>query len=176
MAHNPVSVETIAPHDDQNVRYWITIISFLVLSGLAMLVLYVRDGEIPQTIEPYHIIILSLACFRLIRLFTYDQIMRAVRDLFVEKREVVDEHGQHFIVRRKVQTGGRRSLADLFSCPWCMGMWVSFFTVFFYFAFPMLRYFALVLAIAGIGSMLQIFMNMVGAKAEFYKHENNIHN
>ncbi len=169
-------METISPFDDQNKRYWITIFSFIVLTGLAMLVFYVRDGVVPRTIAPYDAIILVLACFRLIRLFTYDQIMRAVRDLFVEKKEMVDEHGQHLVIRRKVHSGGRRSLADLFSCPWCMGMWVSFFTVFFYFMFPAIQYLALILAIAAVGSMLQIFMNMIGAKAEFYKHENNIRN
>lgn len=169
-------METITPHDDQNKRYWVTIISFTVLVGLAMLVFYVRDGEVPSKIEPFDIVILSLACFRLIRLFTYDQIMRAVRDLFVEKRQVVDENGQLLVVRRKVGNGGRRSLADLFSCPWCMGMWVSFFTVFLYFMFPAVKYLALILAIAALGSSFQIFMNMLGAKAEFYKHENNIRN
>jgi len=169
-------METISPYDDQNPRYWITIISFLILVSLATFVVYIKGGEIPKTVSPFEFVLLSLACFRLIRLFTYDQIMRAVRDLFVEKTKVIDEKGQIFIVRKKVTHGGRRSLSDLFSCPWCIGMWVSYFMVFFYFIFPPIHYFVVILALAGVASSIQIFMNMISARAELYKKENNILN
>ena len=167
---------SIAPKDDQNKRYGITIIAFGVLVGLAMIIFYLRDNKVPDTISPWEFLLLGLACFRLIRLFTYDQIMRVVRDMFVEKKEFVDEHGQIMVARIKVPYGGRRSLSDLFGCPWCLGMWVSFFTVFLYFIFPPIKYFVIVLALAGFGSAIQIIMNGIGAKAEFFKRENNIHN
>jgi hypothetical protein len=168
--------ETIALKDDQNPRYWITIFSFIILVILSMIVLHVRDGAVPQSISVWEFILLGLACFRLIRLFTYDQVARAIRDLFVEKREMIDEHGQILVIRRKVHSGGRRTLGDLFSCPWCLGMWVSFFTVLLYFLIPEVKYFVFILALAGLASSIQIVMNGVGAKAEFYKRENNIHN
>jgi hypothetical protein len=173
---NPHIVETIAPRDDQNKRYWITISSFIFLVALSMVVFYIRDTRVPVSITLADFVLLSLASFRLIRLFTYDQVMRAVRDLFVEKREIVDEHGQILVIRRKVHTGARRSLGDLFSCPWCIGMWVSFFVVLLYFLFPPIKYVVLILALAGVASSIQIVMNGIGSKAEFYKRENNIHN
>lgn len=167
---------SIAPKDDQNKRYALTISAYTILLALAMLVFYVKDNTIPRDISPYEFVLLSLACFRLIRLFTYDQIMRVVRDMFLEKREFIDEHGQVMVMRTRVLYGGRRSLTDLLSCPWCMGMWVSFFLVFLYFLFPPIKYVVLVLALAGVGSAFQIVMNGVGAKAEYFKRENNIHN
>jgi hypothetical protein len=168
--------EHISPKDDQNPRYAATIIIFIILVTLAIIIFILRDGQAPERIPPYDLVILALATFRLIRLFTYDQIMRVIRDLFIEKREFVDESGQVMVVRKKVLNGGRRSLSDLVSCPWCMGIWVSFFTVFLYFFAPITRYLALVLALAALGSMIQIIMNGIGAKAEFFKRENNLHN
>lgn len=168
--------ETIAPKDDQNARYLITIVSFSVLAFLAGLIFYFRDGVVPTTIEPWEFVLLGLASFRLIRLFTYDQVMRVVRDWFLITEEKVGEDGVTYLVRKKPLNGGRRSLSDLFSCPWCMGMWVSYFVVFFYFLFPAMRYLVLILALAGVASAIQIVMNGIGAKAEFFKRENNLHN
>ena len=168
--------QTVMPKDDQNVRYAVTIVAYIVLVVLAGAVFYVRDGVVPTQISLYDFILLSLACFRLIRLFTYDQIMPVVRDFFLHKEEGVDETGQAVVVRSKVLNGGRRSLTDLLGCPWCMGIWVSFFVVFLYFLFPPVKYLVLILALAAAGSSLQIIMNGIGAKAEFFKKENNLHN
>ena len=169
-------MQTPALKDDQNRRYAITIIIFSLLVLLAIFLFWWVKGKIPETIAPWDFLLLTLACFRLIRLFTYDQIMRVVRDWFVNIKEIHDDYGKILIVREKPLMGGKRSLSDLLSCPWCMGIWVSYFTVLLYFAFPPLRYFVLILALAGASSALQVIMNGIGAKAEFYKKENNIHN
>ncbi len=169
-------MQSIQLKDDQNRRYSITIIVFLILVFLGAIILYFLKGYVPSRIEPDDLFILTFASFRLIRLFTYDQIMRVVRDLFLDKKEIISQDGEIMIERYKPKMGFKRSLSDLFGCPWCMGIWISFFTIFLYFAFPPIRYFALILALAGLASSFQIFMNMIGARAELYKHENNILN
>ncbi|MCC2630723.1 MAG: integral rane protein [Candidatus Paceibacter sp.] len=167
----------IQPKDDQNIRYSSTIIVFLILVGCAGILFQTFSGYVPTYIEPYDLIILMLATFRLIRLFTYDQIMRVVRDMFLDHREFVDPETNILMVERtKPSSGSKRALGDLFGCPWCMGMWVSFFVVVLYFAFPPARFLALILALAGAASAFQIVMNGVGAKAELYRKENNLHN
>jgi hypothetical protein len=168
---------TIQPKDDQNIRYGTTIVTFIILVTCAGILFQTLQGYVPTYIEPYDLIILILASFRLIRLFTYDQIMRVVRDWFVNKRQFVDpETGKVMIERSKPTHGPKRALSDLFGCPWCMGMWVSFFVVVLYFAFPPARFLGLILALAGAGSALQIIMNGIGARAELYKKENNLLN
>lgn len=166
----------ITPKDDQNIRYTSTIIIFLILVACTGVLFQLFQGSIPSYIEPYDLIILTLATFRLIRLFTYDQIMRVCRDMFLDKREFTDEHGQVMIERSRPHGGPKRALGDLVGCPWCMGMWVSFFMVVLYFAFPPIRFLALILALAGAASSLQIIMNGIGSKAELYRKENNLHN
>jgi hypothetical protein len=168
--------QIIYPKDDQNTRYAVTIITFLILVICAGILFQTFGGSVPTYIEPYDLIILILASFRLIRLFTYDQIMRVVRDMFMNHREFTDEHGVVMIERTKPTHGAKRALSDLFGCPWCMGIWVSFFTVILYFAFPEARFLALILALAGAASALQIIMNGIGSKAELYRKENNLHN
>jgi hypothetical protein len=149
---------------------------FIILVICAGILFQSLSGYIPTYIEPYDLIILMLASFRLIRLFTYDQIMRVVRDLFLDHREFTDENGIVMIERSKPTHGPKRALSDLFGCPWCMGMWVSFFVVVLYFAFPPARFLGLVLALAGAASAFQIVMNGIGSRAELYKKENNLLN
>jgi hypothetical protein len=169
-------MKTTEPKDDQNQRYAATIVTFVVLLIISAYVLVRFKGSIPETVAPYDFVLLALACFRLIRLFTYDQIMRVWRDMFLDKSESVGEDGVAVVVRSKPAYGFKRSLSDLFGCPWCMGMWISFVMTFLYFIFPVFHYVVIILALAGVASSIQITMNMVGAKAEFFKRENNLHN
>jgi hypothetical protein len=169
--------QNIQVKDDQNFRYSSTISIFLILVGCAAILFYTFGGEVPTYIEPYDLVILILAAFRLIRLFTYDQVMRVVRDMFMDHREFIDEAtGLVMIERTKPAGGPKRALSDLFGCPWCIGMWVSYAVIVLYFAFPPVRFLALILALAGAASALQIIMNGIGAKAELYRKENNLHN
>ncbi|HEV7121573.1 MAG TPA: DUF1360 domain-containing protein, partial [Candidatus Paceibacterota bacterium] len=51
--------------------------------------------------------LITLAIFRLIRLFTYDIITKFIRDWFVNARE------DSFL----------GTLGTLINCPWCTGLW-----------------------------------------------------
>jgi energy-converting hydrogenase Eha subunit G len=63
----------------------------------------------------------------------------------------------------------RRTLADLFGCPWCFGTWAALVVVFFYFLTPYAWFAIAVLAVAGIGSLIQLAANLIGHSAELKK-------
>ncbi len=101
------------------------------------------------------ILLISLATFRLIRLFTYDVITKFIRDSFVEARKGTFAF-----------TAG-----ELLNCPWCVGLWFSYIVLFFYFATPYAWPVILVLAVAAIASFFQIVANLIGWNAQYRKIE-----
>lgn len=101
-------------------------------------------------------VLMALAVMRLTRLFTYDSITTFVRDWFVgaDPRSL------------------RGSLGTLINCPWCTGLWFSLIIIFFYFALPVITWYAiLLLALAAVGSFLQLLTNWIGWSAEARKRE-----
>lgn len=117
-------------------------IAFSFLSGMGLL-----RTEIPWT----DLILLSLATFRLVRLFTYDHITAFLRD------GVKHAKSGTFLA----------TVRDLLGCPWCTGVWFAFLAYATYClnreaVMPVI----LILAIAAIASVLQIFTNLVGWNAE----------
>ena len=113
----------------------------------------------------FDIILLSLAAFRLTRLFVYDTIMKFFREMFFNAEVINGE-----VILTKPIRGPRRTIADLISCPWCFGMWSAGFVIFFYLLTPWAYVPVAFLAVAGIGSFIQILANLVGWKAEELKH------
>ena len=114
----------------------------LLFIGVEWLVRAERIGWLSMA----EVFILSLAIFRLVRLFTYDLITEFIRDWFAgAPRETF-----------------RGTLGALLNCPWCTGLWFSFFVVFAYFATPYAYPIILVLALAGIASFFQVISNLIG--------------
>lgn len=101
------------------------------------------------------LVLISLAIFRLIRLFTYDHITAFIRDWFIGARPNSFGH----------------TLGALLNCPWCIGLWFSFVVVFFYFATPFSWPIILVLALAAVASLVQVFSNWLGWSAQLRKLE-----
>ena len=101
------------------------------------------------------IMLMSLAIFRLIRLFTYDVITKFFRDWFVDARPDTFRH----------------TIGALVNCPWCIGLWFSFFVVFFYFSTVYSWPIILGLALAGVASLIQVGANWLGWSAELRKKE-----
>ncbi len=113
--------------------------------------------------------LITLASFRLTRLFVYDSMTKFFREQFYDVK----------IVRSKitlVKPGGgpRRTLAELMSCPWCFGVWATSTIVFFYLLTPYAYIPVLILALSSMVSTLQITANMIGHKAEALKKENEV--
>lgn len=115
---------------------------------LASIIWSVR-GSLPQTIPPFDFILLCLATFRSVRLVAYDKILLFVRDYFEQSEK-----------------GFKRAMFNLLQCPWCVGIWIALGLTFGYFVFPVAWYFILLLALAGVGSFMQIVINLIGWRAE----------
>lgn len=148
---------------DQNFWNITFTLLFLVLCINAGVILFVL-GIVPTYIVPFDFLLLSLATFRLTRLVVYDKIMEWARDLFLVVRV---ENGEY--VRTKPSMGPRRTIADLMSCPWCIGIWFALFTTFFYFLTPLAWYPILFLAVGGVASLFQVTANIIGWSAEGLK-------
>lgn len=124
-------------------------------------------GKDLNDVTVFEFVILTLAVFRLQRLFVYDTVAQWVRDLFLETKEVLnDKEGVIYVVRSKYKKGIRRLFADLLSCPWCVGVWCAVGAVITYFMYPITWPFWLLMAIAGASSFVQILANYVGWSAE----------
>jgi hypothetical protein len=100
-------------------------------------------------------VLIALATFRLVRLFTYDHITKFIRDWFSGSKE----------------TSLAGTLGALLNCPWCTGLWFSFLVVFSYFATPFAWPIILILALAGLASFFVMLSNWIGWMAEGRKHE-----
>ncbi|HYD93665.1 MAG TPA: DUF1360 domain-containing protein [Candidatus Paceibacterota bacterium] len=124
----------------------------LVIKGAMLLT---DGGRFMPTVSLLDLTLMALATFRLVRLVSYDVITKFIRDA--------------------VATAPRDSFTGTFSqlinCPWCTGLWFSFFVVFAYFATPVAWPIILVLALAGVASFFQVVSNLVGWHAEGKKRE-----
>ena len=140
--------------DDQNFWNALYSIGFTILALILVGITYSVNGELPRSIDFFDAVLLSLATFRLVRLFVYDKVTAWIRAMFND-----------------AQVGPRKTLSDLLGCPWCFGVWAALGLVFVYFVFPVAWYFILVLAIAGVGSFLQLLASLIGWKAELGKLE-----
>lgn len=114
-----------------------------------------EDGHLLRDIPVGDYILMALATFRLVRLFCYDSITKFMRDAVV--------HPKH--------DSFLGTLHSLLSCPWCAGLWFAFFVVFGYYATPLAWPVLLILSIAGVGSLIQVFANLMGWHAEGKKRE-----
>lgn len=138
------------------IHFWNTVFTlfFVLVATLGFGWLFAID-RVFYDIPTRDLVLLSLAIFRLVRLFTYDVITQFIRDgLAGGKPDTL-----------------RHTLGALLGCPWCTGLWFSFVVVFAYFATVFSWPFILVLALGAVASLLQILANAIGWTAERRKLE-----
>ena len=149
----------------QDVYNFIFSLIFLGLAALSLNLIMVKHGGLPIDVSVFHLILLSLALFRLTRLFVYDEITAFFRDFFLD----VSVHGK-VTTRKKYTTGFCRCVSDVFSCPWCFSIWGGLVLLTAYFLFPGPVFFiVLLLSISAIASVLQLTANWIGWSAEYKK-------
>lgn len=139
-------------------------IFFLVLIVMGTIILQ-TESRIPLselTLTDY--ILVTLASWRLVRLFIYDAITKFFREQFWDVVKV----GRSYALE-KPKVGPRRTLADLLSCPWCFGIWAAASVLFFYLLTPYAVFPVALLAISAVATFLQILTNLIGNKAEELK-------
>ncbi len=134
---------------------------FLLLVVMGSIILE-TESRIPLAdLALVDFVLVTLATWRLTRLFVYDDIMRFLREQFYD---VVKVGKKSELARPKV--GPRRVLAELFSCPWCMSVWLGALVLFVYLLTPYAYYLVVVLAISAVASVLQISTNLISHQAE----------
>lgn len=148
--------------------FWNLVFSvfFLILVIMGAIILD-TEARIPlDELSLVDYVLVTLATWRLTRLFVYDNITKFFREQFWDVKKV----GKEFeLVKPKI--GPRRTLADLMSCPWCFGVWAAAMVIFLYLITPYAVYPIMFLAIAAVATFLQLLSNLVGYKAEQFKNK-----
>jgi hypothetical protein len=134
----------------------------LLVSGV--IILEGNPESALHELTSFEFLLLALATFRLVRLFVYDKITAFFREQFYDAKVT-----KTAVVLTKPPYGPRRTLADLLSCPWCIGMWAGATVVFFYELTPYAWYPIVMLAVSAVGTLFQLLSNMIGWKAEQLK-------
>lgn len=156
--------------DDQGVWNFLFTVFFAGVFLELGYILY-QMGRLPIGISLFDSLLVTLATFRVTRLFVYDKITQFIRDWFLDKEVAVTDRGEVLVIRTKAASGPRRTLHELLACPWCFGMWSALFVAFFYFLTPLFWFPIFVLAVAGVASLVQLLANMIGWRAENLKQE-----
>jgi hypothetical protein len=154
---------------DQYFWNFVFTVFFLLLVVMGAIILE-TEARVPLTdLTLIDYTLITLAIWRLVRLFVYDAVTKFVREQFWD----VQKTGRKLELV-KPKTGPRRTLADLFSCPWCLSVWAAAGMTFFYLITPYAVYLTILLALSAVASFLQIVANLIGHRAEQLKQQNEL--
>jgi hypothetical protein len=117
--------------------FWHFLTSAAFISLIIVISLAFRNNTLPLSF--LDLLLLALATFRLTHLVVYDTVMDFFRDFF-----------------DKYDNGLSRSMSELVHCPWCTGTWMALVVLLLHFLTPLSRFFMLVMAIAGVGTLIDI--------------------
>jgi small-conductance mechanosensitive channel len=150
-------------------QYFWNIVFLAFFSGLVVMgsIILETETRIPfakLTLIDYTLI--TLATWRVTRLFINDAITKFFREQFYDVKKV----GKGFQLE-KPKFGPRRTIADLISCPWCFSVWAGAMVIFFYLITPYAIYPVIFLAVSSLASFLQVLSSAIGYKAEILKKE-----
>lgn len=150
-------------------QYFWNIVFLLFYVGLVVMAMIILDSEAYLSYADLTILdmtLIALASFRLTRMFVYDGMTRFLREQFYDAKVMKTK-----VVLVKPVSGPRRTLSELIGCPWCFGVWATTFVAFFYLLTPHAYFPTLILALASVATLLQLFANMIGWKAEQLKRD-----
>lgn len=141
----------------QDQRRWnvAALIFFAGLCALSVWLISAYGTLAPADLGFFDLAVLGLATLRLVHLLTYDKIFEIVREAFMDKQ------GRRL---RKASRGWRRLACEFLECIWCTGIWSSLFAVTIYFISAWGQIAAIVLAVAGIGSLLQVISKAIAER------------
>jgi len=104
-------------------------------------------------------LILSLSSFRLTRLLVFDRITEFIRAPFFDEISEENEDGEREVYYLPKKTGFKKFMGELLSCYWCTGIWAAALIVAFYYISPDFSTpIILILAVAGLASILELFV------------------
>lgn len=140
---------------------------FLILVVMGSIILETESRILFTDLSLTDYVLITLASWRLTRLFVYDLITKFFREQFWDVVKVGRGHQLE-----KPKGGARRTLADLMDCPWCFGVWATAMVTFFYLITPYAVFPVVMLALSAVATFLQLTSNLIGHKAEQLKKEN----
>jgi hypothetical protein len=150
-------------------RYLILLDSIFILLYIGVMLTLHYLGRLPHSINILDLALLGLAAARVTDVLSTDEIMRWLREPFIEL-EPTEIAGREVEVREGRGDGWRRVIGNLLSCPWCVGVWVAAGLTYLYFLLPKVTWlFILVMAIAEIGSILQTFSTILVRLEKYIK-------
>ncbi|HEX8974601.1 MAG TPA: DUF1360 domain-containing protein [Patescibacteria group bacterium] len=129
--------------NNQHFWHFVSMSAYAIISVAMVFTLWAL-GKLPTHISVFNFSLLSLATFRLTRLFVYDTVADFIRDYFSE-----------------TQSGPKKSMHDLLDCPWCTGIWAALLISFFFFLTPLAYPFIIFLSVAGFGTFIQFLINLI---------------
>lgn len=148
---------------DQYFWNFVFTVFFIVMIVMGVIILDTETYKEMHELTVVDFVLITLATWRLIRLFAYDMVTKFIREQFWDARRIKEG-----VLLEKPASGPRRTLADLFSCPWCLGVWLSATVTFFYLLTPVVYYPVLVLAISAVAALLQNISLLISSKTKEY--------
>jgi Protein of unknown function (DUF1360) len=152
---------------DQYFWNFVFSVFFFILVVMGSIILETESRINLDELSTVDFVLMTLATWRLTRLFVYDNITKFIREQFWD----VVKAGKGYTLE-KPKVGPRRTMADLLSCPWCIGVWAAAVVIFFYLITPYATYPVMLLALSAVATFLQLLSNLVGHKAEQAKIQN----
>lgn len=131
--------------NEQDFWNFISILFFLLVFALIYYSFMAGNLSVFYSASFLDLFLLSFATLRIIRLLSYDKVTSFMRDFF-----------------NKRDKGVGKTAYELLICPWCTGIWVAMLIVPFYFLTEIGKIFVLIAAVAGIGSLIQVALNIMG--------------
>jgi hypothetical protein len=143
---------------EQDQHFWqgIALLGYAALCALSVWLVARYGTSDIASLTFFDLALLGLAAFRAIHLITYDKIFDIVRAAFM------DQSGGRL---KNAERGWRRLLCEFIQCIWCTGMWSGLIVVTIYFLGVWGHYAVIVLAVAGLGSLLQVVSKALAAQA-----------
>lgn len=131
--------------------FWDILLTFVYIVSVVLgLILLVHSGRLATFIPTGDLFLIVLAVYRLVQLFTDDSITDFIREWSTGA----------------LRTSWRGTVGTIFSCPWCMSMWIAPIVLFAYFANVYFWYVIVILAISALGSILKIIIDSMRNKKD----------
>ena len=106
---------------------------FNLFFALFLLLARVSGRDIPERVKPEDIVLFGAATHKLSWIVTRDSITAPLRAPFTELEEVKSPTN---VQEKPRDTGLQRSLGELLTCRFCLGMWISAFFAYGLVLFP----------------------------------------
>jgi hypothetical protein len=144
----------VAPQVRKTAYFWngLAGLAFAVLCAICFALIYLYGDSRIDGLALFDLVVLGLAALRVIHLITYDKIFDVVRAAVMDS-----DRGR----LRKAERGWRRAVCELMDCLWCAGLWSALIVVTMYLLGSWGRLAVFILAVAGLGSLLQVISKAI---------------